>query len=1386
MIVKHYVKEMDMAQIRRFESLNKDNYDTWKMFMEALLVKNDLWQYVNGTSVKPEATVGDAASESATKAWEQNDAKARSDIILSISSPELKQVKGCVTSREVWKKLQDTYQSKGPARKAALLRQLTTLKMQGNTDVRTHLNLFFDTVDKINEIGVEIDGDLLSTLLLISLPSDFENFRCAVEARDALPTLDTLRVKIVEEADARKGIASNNTSNAMYAKKQYKKLQKKPKDSNENSSNGTFKYKCHKCKLVGHKAIDCKSQKKEPEVAQNTTDTTMFTSQANLVSTTATSKWCLDSGATSHFCYEARKFDINMCVKDEKLNLANKDSTKIRGQGTARLNTNVYGESRSICLENTQLVPDLRMNLLSVSKITEHGFDVIFDREKGLVLDQDGNVKLIANKINGLYVVEDSVDSIAVAEEVCNNCTSKSKIDWHQRFGHLNAKDLQEAISRGRVEGVKLGSFTDDDCSICVEGKMARSPFPIKSVRSTNTLDLVHTDLCGPMRVESIGGAKYILQFIDDSSRWGQVYFLKCKSEVFQALKSFVTMMENQIGRKVKCIQSDNGKEFVNTSIDEFLKERGIIRRLTVPYCPQQNGVAERRNRTLVEMARCLLLQSGLPQRFWAEAVNTANHIRNRCPSKSINGRTPFEMLTGNTPDVKYFREFGQHVFILNKGPGIGKFDSRGKAGIFVGYSDTSKGYRIWIPEEMKIVVSRDVKFLHTESPMRTPHEDFCPEVQKNSDTNSTNQNAEHEFADIELESPSDSTNSSNDVIVNCTPEAPAEERDELAAEDAREIPPENQEDAPPGNLEEEDRRRAPGRPKVIRTGERGRPRKEYHYHPQRTAFLEEEVAHLAEVPMKQAMSSPEANEWRAAMIEELRSIIKNNTWKLVDRVDNETIIGSRMVLRNKVNADGSMQRRKARLVAQGFTQRPGVHFNETFAPVARIGSIRTMVSLAAHYGMKIHQLDVTTAFLNGRLEEDILMEPPKELPELLKAIADSKKDDIVRKKAEVMLNEFNAGDKVCKLEKALYGLRQAGRSWHHTFDKTLKEYGAIATNADTCLYHIGQGEDATLIAIYVDDVLIASRNEKDIERISDFLSQRFNIKRLGEVHQCLGIEFNRDGNSISMNQRGYINEVLRRFGMDDCNPVSTPFDPSVKLEKGIDKSSKRELDLPYREIMGCLTYIASSTRPDIAFSASYLGQFNNCYDESHWKAAKRVLRYLKGTQDIGLIYRPDSKPLIGYTDSDWGSCQVDRRSHSGFVFILSGCPVTWDAKKQKTVALSTCEAEYMALAEVAKEAVFLQRFLRELGFNDLSDITVYGDNLGAIKLASNPVFHQRSKHIDIKYHYVRDALRDEDIKIKHVPTADMIADILTKGLPRKKHTDCLKKAGMRSLYSRV
>ena len=310
-------------------------------------------------------------------------------------------------------------------------------------------------------------------------------------------------------------------------------------------------------------------------------------------------------------------------------------------------------------------------------------------------------------------------------------------------------------------------------------------------------------------------------------------------------------------------------------------------------------------------------------------------------------------------------------------------------------------------------------------------------------------------------------------------------------------------------------------------------------------------------------------------------------------------------------------------------------------------------------------------------------------------------------------------------------------------------------------------------VIIYVDDILIFSQSQDDITRVKRELSKHFDMKELGPVKHCLGMEFTRGKDKVTLRQR-YIADILKRFGMIDLNPVSTPMDVHQKLP-ATEKCEDKELEkLPYRELLGALTYLSTTTRPDISFAVSYLGQFNERFDRSHWNAAKRVLRYLKGTKDYGITYSKESTPLKGYVDADWGNSIIDRKSFTGYAFILSGGPITWNSKKQRTVALSSTEAEYMALNEAVKESIHLKRLLIEINCQELAETTIFCDNHGALKLAENPVFHKRSKHIDIRYHFVREVLKAGELKLNHVPTENMLADLMTKALPRPKHLTCV------------
>lgn len=1323
-----------MSSFYRIEPLNKDNYDTWRVQVEALLIKNDAFGYISGDVVKPGRTV---ENTEAIAEWLKNDKKAKSDIILLISPNELKQIKGCETSKEVWTKLENIYRSRGPARKATLLKQLTQHKMVDGDDIREHLDRFFDAVDKLDNMDVEINCDLLAILLLHSLPEKYENFRCAIESRDELPSPEILRVKIMEESDSRKGEQSSAAQGALWIKgpkkQPHRKQCEKPKHSEPRRE---FKFKCHRCRQVGHMSKNCPNKEKVE------TSNTCFQTSENV-----SEKWCLDSGATSHLCSDIKRFnDVNK-KRIGKLNLANGDTIQISGIGKIEFEAENGKNVTNLTLTNVLHAPALHTNLISVSKITDKGNTVLFTRNEAIISNHEDEVVLIAKRVDDLYVVSESNEKL---NDVANLIkTNNSFRKYHRIMGHLNLRSLKDALTSENIHASKV-KFEDFECDVCLQGKMTRLHFPKTPERSTKLLEIIHSDVCGPMRTQSKGKMKYFVTFTDDYSGWRQVKFIHSKDQVLSKFIEFVNNVENQTGKRVKHIQSDNGTEYVNKSFDDYLTMKGIARRLTIANNPEQNGVSERTNRTLLEPARCLLMQSGLPTTFWAEAVNAACYIRNRCPSRSLNGKTPLELWCGKIPNINDLQEFGSQVYCLNRNSTRGKLDVRGRRGIFLGYPEEQKGFRIWLIEEKKLEISRDVKFVKDKN--RIPWKVIDESLTGN----------ESELIEIILEE--------NQTRPNIPRSEETTEEREATEEE-------------PSNPEQPVLERGPGRPKILRTGNPGRPKKVYNEIPKEEVNLANtEYCHLAEVPMKAAMSSSEATQWNEAMMNEMKSILKYNTWKLVNRPKNKLIVGSRMILREKIKPDGTIERRKARLVAQGFCQTPGVHFNETFAPVARIGTIRAVVALAAQRNMKIRQFDVSTAYLNGNLQEEIFMEAPKNAAELLQNIVEEKTN--LSQQAADMLLKLKKNDCVCLLKRGLYGLKQAGRQWYEKLNTALQNIGAEPTCADPCLYLLKRGEEiSAYIIIYVDDILVVSKNDETALHLLQMLKTEFEVKDLGEAKHCLGIEFTREGNQIRLNQQGFVTELLKRFNMLDCNPVMTPLDPGIKLSKGQDTLAGEVTKYPFRELVGALTYLSTSTRPDICHTVSYLGQFSHCYQKEHWLAAKRVLRYLKGTANLGLCYKPNKSDVKGFVDADWGSDKTDRKSYTGYCFLWANSPISWESKKQRSVALSTNEAEYMGMAEATKEAIFLRNLMLEIGVVQ-GPLLIYNDNQGALKLSENPVFHNRSKHIDMRYHFLRDKVKVGTVTFKHISTNRMIADILTKGLHGPKHQEFITLMGLQEVTS--
>ena len=703
-----------------------------------------------------------------------------------------------------------------------------------------------------------------------------------------------------------------------------------------------------------------------------------------------------------------------------------------------------------------------------------------------------------------------------------------------------------------------------------------------------------------------------------------------------------------------------------------------------------------------MDNVRATLYHAKLPLFLWAEAVATIVHVRNLCPTSSFKGMTPYQRFFSVKPDVGHLRVFGCTAFAHIPDEKRRKLDPKSVKGIFVGYPTGSKGYKIFIPESRKMIRSRDVKFLEntiTSSSKVTPA--VYPEL-------------------IEQKQ-----NTVDDTEYTILPDINDQEDIQRDDEPDRLIPV-------PDMARPRRNRRAPDR-----LGE--------------WATVANVEVECDPKTYKQAVKSPNAKQWEKAMIEELSSLNKRNTWSLVDLPAGKNLVGSKWVYKTKRDANGAVDRFKARLVAQGYSQEYGIDYDEVFAPVARYDSIRSVLAIGAQHDYEIHQMDVKSAFLNGELDEEIFMKQP-----------------------EGFIDQDHP-QKVCRLNSSLYGLKQSARCWNLVIDSYLKSKNFVQNTADPCIYYryevIDNNEIIVLIAVYVDDSIICSNRIAVLNAEKRHLSERFEMDDRGEIHYILGMSVRRDraNRVLTIDQSCYLQNVLIRFGMENCKSMATPVDADAKFVSLPKNEEAVDVTL-YQAVIGSLNYAAICTRPDLSTAVGILSKFMQCPGNEHWVGVKRVLRYVRGTLNYGLVYRHSEVfQLEAYSDSDWAGCKDSRKSTSGLVCRLGNCTISWRSKKQPIVALSSTEAEYVALCAASQEVVWIRRLLHGVAHKQGDATVVYEDNQGAMCLARNPKDHSRTKHIDVKYHYIREAVEKEVIRVSYLPTAEMVADALTKGLAKPK-----------------
>lgn len=731
----------------------------------------------------------------------------------------------------------------------------------------------------------------------------------------------------------------------------------------------------------------------------------------------------------------------------------------------------------------------------------------------------------------------------------------------------------------------------------------------------------------------------------------------------------------------------------------------------------------ERRNRTVVEMTRSCLKEMNLPSKMWGEAVRNSVYILNRVPTRALTGQTPYEAWYERKPNLTYVHVFGCLAYMRTAGRNVQKLEDRSKRVINLGKEPGTKGYRLYDPLEDRIHVSRDVTFEETE-PWPWNGEDKEGEASMQFTVMGTNgviDNEQYEFGE----------GNEGSEFQGTTP---------IRSTAVTHLNPDDYDDSV-------------------------EPRKVRHIRDiyDETAEMEaDEELNLMGVDepgnFKQAVQD---NNWKQAMELEMTSIEENETWDLTTLPPGEKVIGLKWVFKLKKDADGKIVKHKARLVAKGYVQKRGVDYDEVYAPVTRLETVRLLLALSAKKNWEVHHLDVKTAFLNGEIKEDVYVSQPE-------GFEKTGKEHLVY-----------------KLKKALYGLRQAPRAWYAKLNSCLENFGFLRCPYEPAVYTRMEQGEVLIIAVYVDDLLVTGSCIDVIEKFKREMNQKFQMSDMGKLSYYLGIEVEQRDNCIVLKQSGYARKILEKAGMLECNPTTYPMDPKVLItrdEKG------EEIDATmFRSLIGGLRYLVH-TRPDIAYCVGIVSRYMERPTKLHLEAVKRIMRYVKGTIHFGLVYSEDSRNnvLNGYSDSDLAGLLDDRRSTSGMVFYLNESVVTWVSQKQHCVALSSCEAEFMAATAAACQAIWLRNVLGQITSEFVGPVVLCIDNRSAIDLAKNPMFHGRSKHIDARFHFIRECVERGEVVLKHVTSNEQRADILTKALVKSKFESMRKLLGVKNLNGYV
>ena len=1176
--------------------------------------------------------------------WNDMDEIAQGIILESVHHRYDSKLSNLETAADMMKFIKEEYERNAVSSMIKARNEFHQLKCDNLENVENLLSAVDNYVQRLKGTSAEIGTVEAIIKVMNTLPEDWNSFTQTLRAQpNTLESWGNFSYIITREARFRLG-SENPTTEQQTRRAMI--IQKKD-------------FTCYNCGKKGHKKIDCwaagggKAGKGPKQGGPKQAATAKVATDKYLFLVTDKGTYILDSGATDHMSGDPNIFKelINLETK-QKITLADGSDIFADGIGSVELRKG----STTFELKDVLYVPELgNRHLISVNKLVTKGFTVEFDRF-GAEIKHGRKVILTARKVSGIYELEfDHRKSAMTAEVIEKKLTKKPLHWWHRAMGHLNYRDLKKLEEV--ANGVKFTDLKEKGCETCIKGKATRYSFHKKDKSAKNNLspgDVLSADL------GFVEGLTYMC-LTDNATGCTYTTIMKKKSDSAEELKIFLANLKTQSNITPKIIKCDGGTEFKG-SFRSICEEKGIELVPSNPHTPQQNGVAERMNRTLKETARCMIIDAKISDidQHVGDALLYATHVRNRTPIY-YKGQlmTRLEAFTGIKPDLINLHPFGTRCFAVMEKSQLDNHLLLDKTSECIIVGLTRNGF----------VVER----IEDKKRFNTCHLKFVEEEEDDNQTNSQN----------------------------------SEEHSKLA---------------------------------MITKGE--------------SSMIELEPRSYS-----QAMECEESAYWRAAIQAELDSLRRNGTFGPPQNLpEGKKAVTSKWVFKRKMKQDGTLDKYKARLVARGYTQRAGTDYEDVFAPVVGIKGLRILLSIATSCLMQILTIDVSSAYLYAELDKEVYLSCPEGF-------------------------DSNCQGKVVKLIKGLYGLKQSGKLWYEELKGTLERIlGFKQCLNEPGIYFKRANETNIFISVYVDDIIIASNKKEDINSFITGISKFYKIsigneRKLEILNMKLTYSI---GKELRISQSKYIKDIVKEWKMEEAKCEDLP------LPEGfiILENSEKLVEVPYLELIGKLGYLAKSSRPDIAFSYSYLARYCHRVTESAWNGAKRVLRYLKRTEEKDLTYKSEGKMtekvISAYADAAFANNQ-GYCSTTGFTIFYGTHLIHWKSKKQTTPSTSTTESEIHALIDCVKEALHIKNLIEEMEGKGIK-LKIYCDNKATIEVTRNHVLNGKTKHMLSKIAFIRHFLEKKDFDLEYIESKKNLADILTKA-PKKeifqKHSRLLGLGGL-------